>query len=272
MGSLLEIPRQEVREIGKFGKNVVVDIDLLRHPAKDPQTGDLTEQGKRDFLDKLNTEYDPSFTIYKFYLSPHKRPQQLKETLQSFLEKKGISTTIRNKDKLLSYMQGLTLQTQAAILGELVARGVLSEEDSQYIREKNKDIPAYEPATRAFEEAGNRMLIEEFFEQNFPNSEFSGRDIGQDIARLVQHFRVLTSRLHSGSKVKIILIGHSGVIEHFLKLMYIQRHPEVLSKTVDVARMGGLLEPMEGPNIIITSNSSGKQTAQLKFRGQEIDL
>ncbi len=257
---------KEIHEKLEYGKNVVLDIDLIRHPEKDYETGNVTEKGKYDFFEKLRKEYNPEFDTYKFYLSPHKRPQQLKETIQDFLNEKGLSTTIRNKEELLGRITEFTPEAQQALVNELEKRHLLGEEDLRIIQEKSQKIPAYEPAIEKLEKRGNQLLIEKFFDKNFPESNLIGKDIGQEIERLVERLEKLASRLKSDSKVKIILVGHSGIIEYFTKLVYLKNHPELKAEDVDLEKIGGLLKPLEGPKIVIKSDEAGKQTINLSFK------
>jgi hypothetical protein len=76
----------------------------------------------------------------------------------------------------------------------------------------------------------------------------------------------MAKRLKSNSKVKLVLVGHSGVIEHFLKFVYLQNHPEIKPEDVDVEKIGGLLEFGEGPEITIRSNENSEQTIEMKFK------
>lgn len=169
----------------EYGANVEIDIELIRHPEKNPETGDITEKGKEEFLNKLEGNYDSEYEVYKFYLSPHKRPQQTRETIQKFLDEKNIKTKIRDKKELL---------------------GGFSEKEGE---------TSYEPKSEEDEKMGNKLMIEKFFDEYVPETDIKGENIGLEIKELVDHFRKLASRLRSNSKVKIILVGHSGIIEHY---------------------------------------------------------
>ena len=90
--------------------------------------------------------------------------------------------------------------------------------------------------------------------------------MGESIKNLIDHFSEMASRLKSDSKVRLVLVGHSGVIEHFTKYVYLQNHPEIRPEDVDAETIGGLVNFGEGPEITIQSNEAGDQIIGLKFK------
>ncbi len=253
----------------KWGANIMLSVELIRHPEKDPVSGDITLDGKNKFGNKLREEYDESFDAYKFYLSPHKRSQQTKGVVHSFLDGKNIPTTIRNKNELLGRMTEYTPQAKNALFEELKHRGLLEE---KLVKETKEDTPSYEPGSVDLEKIGNKLLIEEFFDKKFPEFHLSGKDIGKEIKKLINHFSKLAARLKSDSRVKIILVGHSGVIEYFNKLVYLKNHPELKAEEVHLEEIGGLMDPLDGPMIEIRSDEKGDQTTELSFKDLKLEL
>jgi broad specificity phosphatase PhoE len=247
----------------KYGRNVTLVIDLIRHPEKDYATGNLTEAGKQAFVQKLQEEYnDPSrsFDTVKGYVSPLKRGQQAAEPLSQFLKENNIETTIRTKQELLAHMDQYSAETDKAM------DAMVKEKMDLDVSAEQPKTDALEPVSKDEETLKNEILIHEFFDKEFPAISLKGEDVGKELDDLIQHFAQMARRFHSGSKVKIIAVGHSGINEYLVKLIYLKNHPELKSADVGTEQVGGLLDYMSGPEISIISDTSGKQTATFKYK------
>lgn len=245
----------------RFGRNVTLVIDLLRHPEKDYTTGNLTEEGKQAFVTKLQEEYedpDNSFDTVKAYVSPLKRGQQSMEPIGQFLEENGITSKIRTRQELLAGMEAYGTETDRAV------DAIVQERHGYAATSKTGD--AFEPVSKDEEVLKNEILIREFFDKNFPAMESKGEDFGNNLDQFIQHLAQMAERFYSGSRVKIINISHSGIIEYLTKLIYLKNHPEKKADEVDVEEIGGLLDYMSGPRITISSDAKGKQKARFEYR------
>jgi hypothetical protein len=251
----------------EFGRNVTLVIDLIRHPEKDYETGNLKEEGKKAFLDKLNAEYDDpeqQFDTIKCYVSSLKRGQQAKQPLAKFLQENGINTKIRTRKELVGKMDQYSDETDKAMDRILEERDLL--EDGKIQKED-----AFEPISKDEESLKNEILIQEYFDRGFPESTLTGEEIGEELDSLIQHFAGMAQMFTSDSKVKIVSVGHGGVIEYLTKLVYLHNHPELRSEDVSVEEIGGLLDYMSGPRITITSDENGVQKAVLEFKDLSLD-
>ena len=255
------------------GANVTVSIDMIRHPEKNHVTGKLTEEGKKRFFEQLTTDLGKGeeYDTVKFYVSPLSRGQEAKEPIQEFLEVANINTAIRNKPELYGRFQEINGQSfkreMTAILEE---KELLTKQQIEEIRLRDQTIAAYEPASKDFETSANELLISEFFDKNLPGAEFTGRDHAEVAKSLIDHFAKLAEKLKSGSKVKLVLVGHSGVIEYLTKYVYLQNHPELKSENVNINDIGGLVDFSEGPEITIHSDEKGEQKIKLTFKGLDL--
>jgi len=253
----------------KFGCNVMLVIDLMRHPEKEYATGKLSSRGKQDLITKLNDEYsDTEFDTIKAYVSPHTRGQEAIEPIEQFLRKNGINTNIGTKNALGGSMEKVGSGLKDALIKIFSDKKTLTKQ--QISKALVANTSASEPPSKVFETAANEIIIKEFFERNFPDSPMSGRDIALGLHDLMKHFARMARRFYSDSRVKFILISHSGVIEHLVKLMYLKNHPELKAEDVSAEDIGGLLQYMSGPRITIISDNTGKQSANLHF--QELNL
>lgn len=149
-----------------------------------------------------------------------------------------------------------------AILLELEKREIISPEQKAEFENQIAANPKFE--SPELEMMTNEMLVQSFFDTNFPGAQLSGQDIGQELNSLVDHIRRLTKRLYDNSRVKLTLVSHSGVIEHLMKLVYLQVHPK--ERGVSVHKIGGLLKYLEGPRFTITSDSRGEQQVKFDFK------
>lgn len=250
------------------GANVLVRIDLIRHPEKDPATGKLTENGKEEFFNNLTKEFQEGkqYDTVKFYVSPLPRGQESKEPISSFLEASNIPTTIRNKEELVGKAREVGASFKTEMTKILEQEELLTQQQIEEARQRDAVIPSYEPASKDVETKTNEVLIRDYFNKEFPGSAFTGKEMGESIKNLIDHFSEMASRLKSDSKVRLVLVGHSGVIEHFTKYVYLQNHPEIKPEDVDAETIGGLVNFGEGPEITIQSNEAGDQTIGLKFK------
>lgn len=250
------------------GVNIRVVIDLLRHPEKEYATGKLTEAGKAALAEKLNQEYaEGDFDTVKCYVSPLNRGQESMEPIGDFLRENAIETVTRTKKELM----GRATEIGAGIKPALT--DLVKKENESFIvtEDNNPNRPDYEPHSQEFETAANEILVRDFFDQKFPDSPIGGKEIGGEVDSFIKHLAELAEKMNSGSKVKFVLISHSGVIEHFIKLVYLKNHPELEPKDVKVADIGGLMDYMSGPQISINSDESGKQKATIQFKDMVLD-
>ena len=254
------------------GKNILISIDLIRHPEKDHATGKLTQKGKDDFYDQLQDDLGDGkeYDTVKFYVSPLSRGQEAKEPITKFMEVSGVDTSIRNRDQLVGRFQEVGPEFKKEMTAILEKNEQITKEQIEEMRARDESIPAYEPANKDFETKSNEILIRDFFEKNLPSTSFTGKEHAEAVKGLVDHFSELARKLKSGSKVKLVLVSHSGVIEYLTKYVYLQNHPEVKAEDVSVEDIGGLIDFSKGPEITITSDDRGEQ--KINFRFKDLDL
>jgi hypothetical protein len=263
----------ESKESFERGRNVLVSIDLIRHPEKDPSTGKLTQSGKDNFFSQLNEDFGDGdeYDTIKFYVSPLPRGQEAKEPITDFLEATQINTQIRDKKELVGRFNEVGPNFKSEMIAILEQNELLTKQQVEETRLRDQSIPAYEPASKDFETKTNELLIRDFFDKKLPSTEFTGREHADVLKGLVDHFSDLASRLKSGSKVKLVLVGHSGVIEYLTKEVYLQNHPEIKPEDVSVDEIGGLVDFGEGPEITIISDENGEQKVNFKFKNLDLD-
>ena len=254
------------------GANVLISIELIRHPEKDFQTGSLSEKGKADFLDKLKEEHQPEqYDTTKFYVTPLKRGQEAKEPIQIFMDDEGIETKIRDKKELGVRMEGVGNNFKQELDEVLREKGLITDEDNTYTEKQQRQLASYDTPSKNYEHVAIELLLDDYFDENFPDSSLTGKDIANQIDGLIKHFADLAHRIKSGSKIKLVLISHSGVIEYLTKEIFLRNNPELSSKEVKTWQIGGLVDYMEGPSITIQSDETGEQKIGFKFKDLDLD-
>lgn len=243
------------------GKNVSIDIELIRHPEKSHETGDLTDSGREDFLNKLKEDHRDDYDLVKFYISPLKRGQQSGQSAQEYLNDFGINSKIRTRKQLVPEFEGFSQESM-----EEVAKLISKEE------EIDKKRPAYEPPSKDFETKANELLIQKYFDENFPLADFSGEDIGSELNNFIEHFSKMTEKLKSGSKAKLVLVSHSGIIEHFIKYIYLKNNPDKDPKSVSAEEIGGLVDFMDGPKIEIKTDEGGHRSVKIYYKDMDLEI
>lgn len=254
------------------GANVLISIELIRHPEKDFQTGSLSEKGKVDFLDKLKEEHQPDqYDTTKFYVTPLKRGQEVKEPIQTFLDNEGIDTKIRDKKELGVRMEGVGNNFKQELDEVLREKGLIEDEDNVYTEKQQQQLAGYDTPSKNYEHAAIELLLDDYFDENFPDSSLTGKDIANQVDNLIKHFAELAHRIKSGSRVKLVLVSHSGVVEYLTKEIFLRNNPELSSKEVKTEQIGGLVDYMEGPTITIQSDDMGEQKIGFKFKDLNLD-
>ncbi len=253
------------------GANVVVEIRLIRHPEKDPETGDITDQGKADFLDFLEKSIDvvEEGAHQKIYLSPHKRPQQLVETAEAFLHAKGMKSAVRTRKELLPLVENLTPESMEQLRQKAIDEGLLSPIDPILVSQS--DDARSDPSEK-FERVINSLALEEYYNANFPGTGFSGEDIGGSIDGFIRHLSLMSRRLRSGTRLQTALVSHSGIIEFFIKRAYLSAHPGESPESVTTEKIGGLLGFLEGACITIRTDGVGTMVRTFQFRDMQFEF
>ncbi len=240
-------------------------ILLLRHPEKDPATGNLKGSGKNTLHDFLTTLWRiGGFDSLKLLVSPLPRGQQSISVLERFTRTIVITCTVSTSPLLQGLADRIDGEAMIAELNQQLGTAVTAVTDGR---------PKYEPPSADFEKQGNHLLIKEYYDQEFPGCPFTRREHGAQIGEMV---RTVAREEPIGEKTLVVAISHSGVVEDWLKTVYLENHPNITDATkVGAKELGGLLGFCEGPMITITYDSDGEASAILDrrhLRGLKVSL
>lgn len=229
-----KIEQFESRE--KRGENIEMTIDLIRHAEKGSLEGDLTEKGReeaKEYGKKLKTKFPESAGI-KVYHSGVGRAEETGKLI------KGESNFIERQRETLTLI------------------GKLSKEQGEKLTALvNKQTGNESEAIQALIDTSGEKLGEET-----ESSKELSRGIAEQVLTLVK----MTSKFKENSKVNIVMVSHSGVIEHFLVDMLKKPRENFLKET------GGVVNFLEG--IRITVQRQDKETVKifLKFRDYGLEI
>lgn len=203
---------------------------LWRHPEKGPD-GNVTAAGLEALHDKLGNEWrGGGFNSLRLFVSDHKRGVQCIPTLQKFAEAIGVASPVTTSPLLL----GLANQIDTAALDTFLT-GALGE--------------GYTEA------AATSLLLTEYFDRPLPGATFTGREH----ATTIHEFMKGIARSKSPTNRRLtVAISHSGVIEYWLKRVYLENRSFVNdSRTVTVENTGGLVDFLQGPRVEIERDQTG---------------
>lgn len=233
-----KIPREmqgnDFEQKENYGHDVTIIIDLIRHAEKEGSNGPLTEEGLNDakeFGQKLKNDF-PDSSGTKVYHSWIPRAEQTAQAI--------------SEDSLF-----VSRKREYSLSGKF-SKDFLAEFEARANEAKDEDT-----AVQWYIDSGDEK----------PNSETaSSKETSGMLAEEINHFIDVSARLKEHSKVNIVLVSHSGVIEHFLVDALSMQRQGFLEK------IGGGVEYLEGARLIVHRNDKDTVTIKIQFRDNEIVL
>lgn len=211
---------------------------LLRHPEKDPG-GNVTEVGLQALHDELVEIWNcGDYDSLRLCVSNHKRGQQCGPTLKQFAASVDADYTFETSTLLCGLMNYIDISVMNDHL------------ETQLGREYT-------------EAAATSLLVKEHFDMLLPGALFTGREHANGLRRFLR--AIARDRPNTGNRL-VVAISHSGVIEYWMKTVFLENNPGTAPKHVGVEDLGGLLDFCEGPTITITHGENGHVEATLSRR------
>ncbi|HBP00729.1 MAG: hypothetical protein UY41_C0035G0005 [Candidatus Moranbacteria bacterium GW2011_GWE1_49_15] len=221
----------------KYGENVEIIIDLIRHAKKDGFDGPLSPEGEKDsvgFGDSLRQEFPDSDGV-KVMHSGIDRAEKTGKLIRGDDE----SFKLRKRSNL-----GSVGKISRAYIDAL----------TQKVNERNGD---------------ETQIIQEYLEIDFERPDvdtLSSREISADLATQILRIIKMSGRLENNSKVNFVLVSHSGILEHFLV--------DILKKEREgfLQEIGGTVNFLEGARMAIRRNDKNDVSIVFKFRKFEFKI
>ena len=208
------------------GHNVRIELDLIRHAQKTSFDGPITPEGRK-MAEKFGNDKE-----VKVFHSSSLRARQTAEAI--------------SKDSL--YVP----RERKELAGEFSAEFL--QEYGRVTAENNGD------------ESKALQLYLDSDDKRPDEKTLSSREISGQLAKSLKHFVDVSERLNDNSQVNIVLVSHSGMIEHLLADLLAEDRPGFVDK------IGGGLKPLEGAKFIISRDSNGQAHLTLEFRGQHKEI
>jgi broad specificity phosphatase PhoE len=218
----------ESKESAERGRNINIEIDFIRHGEKESFYGNLTDRGKQD------AENYGKGKNAKAYHSPVTRAEETGKNIA-----KSSSYTPRKRKMLANEISEEYMQSYA----DTTAKH--NTDESQ--------------ALQMYLDTDDKKPDEETL---------SSREVSARLSKELLRFVRMSERLKNGSEVNIVLVSHSGTIEHLLVDILKEERKDFVKK------IGGALEFLEGAKFIINRDEQGQVHLTMELRGgkEEFDV
>ena len=256
---------ESLEDEGRFGNDVFLRLTFMRHAEKDA-LGKITKTGKEVARErgKSIVEDEEQFDAYKVY---HSKPSPLnkKHAMRAEETAKALDEGIKN--------EGLP-QTQfhRRPLRELLSDKILKTSD-EFMQKllRAEEEPGVETGDK--EGASLSYYLDNFFDERPDRDTASMKEVGEEILEIVEHFIELSGHLKNRSKVNILLVSHSGMIEPMLKLLLKKQQAEKGSaQDISLRDLGGAIKFLEEVKFDILREDKENYTVTLSFRDKHINL
>ncbi len=231
MEQIKNIEKQE-----KFGVNVKMTIDLIRHGEKDSE-GLLTEKGRseaKEFGEKIRKN-EPDSSGIKNYSSDVSRAMET-------------GAAVMGDDNSFKQRQRESLSFT----------GKFSEKfKEKFISLVNKETKDETLAVQAIIDTNDEKMDAETI---------SSKEVSQEVAKQILKLIKMTERFKKDSKVNVVMTSHSGWIENFLVDILKENRKGFMEK------IGGQLDFLEGPKIVIDRKDKNNVIIDLTFRDYNIKI
>ena len=211
-----------------FGHDVTIEIDLMRHAEKASFDGLITEKGRQEAA-----EFGKGENMKVYY-----------------------STAPRAKETGLEIAKDSSYVPRARV-GLAFAHKMSAEYLQKYAKVTKEHGGDESAALQMYLDSGDERPDE---------GTWSSRETSKRLAEMLQHFTQVSGRLYNGSHARIVLLSHSGQIEHLLVDLFEEDRPGFIEK------IGGGLHFLEGAKIIISRDAAGTTRTKLTFRGHEKEI
>jgi len=125
----------------------------------------------------------------------------------------------------------------------------------------------FEPNSPEEESFITNTMVQYYWDVPFPGfGEIRGEDIGVEIQSFVDSIISNMHKFPLEYKVIIIAISHSGILEHFIKLVYLQNKPRAKPQNVNAQTIGGLVNFLDGPRILIQKTQFAPPTIRFVYK------
>lgn len=234
-----------------YSHNVEMTVSLIRHAKKtgiDGMSTDIGLEGAKKYGDELRGAKT------KIYYGGQQSKGKDFGQEEKFIIPNAIE---RTKSTAEAIADGANSPYKNRARENLSITGKISNEE-------------YDRIVEAINQAGNEddgvQLMIDTGNERPDESSYSSKEFSKDIARQFLHFCEMSARLKNESKVNIVLISHSGVIEHFILDLFRKNRPGFINA------MGGGVNFLEGVQMKIHRVDKNLVNLDFSFRDEIITI
>lgn len=250
----------------RFGNDVFLRLTLMRHAEKNPE-GKITESGREEAREKGETMVSgrEQFDAYKVY---HSKPSPINKKHALRAEE-----TAKALDEGIKSGEGPESQFHRRPLRGLLSDKILTTSDEFMQRLLHAEEESGLQTSEEKEGVSLSYYLDNFFDERPDRDTASMKEVGEEILGIVSHFIELSKHLKNGSRVNIMLVSHSGMIEPMLKLL-LKEHYEKSGQTQDVTLrdLGGAMKFLEEVRFDINRENTRDYSVTLNFRDKSLNL
>jgi hypothetical protein len=263
----------------RFGKNVALTIEFTRHeePGKTPEgmSADfLTEKGKERATAKGKTIKEPKL---KIYASPKLRAQETVDLAAQNVDddveviNQRLDNPVQSKKTLKRITKGQNPDNKFNVH---IRRELDVAKDFAKIMPECKKWAEKQIATGS-KRTSYDLIIQYYLDHSERAKELgvtTPEEAAEETAFAAIRQIDMTKRLYSDSKAHLLNGTHGPKIEPLLQEIIIGQDGKKGFESLD--EIGGALNPGESFKFLSSTDSYGKQTVKILFRGQEykVDL
>lgn len=220
-------------ESGKFGNNIEMRVEVVRHAKYDRTTGDLSQEGI----------------------------EAARQRGESFLSQGGDERYI-----LKGYASGYPRAQQTV---DEIVRSINVAPERKGVQRVN--IEWGDPSDDFY--IGNMAEFLETGEAEVDGKKITTQELARDVAKRLSTFVRMSSRLKNDSKVDIVNVTHLPWIHAFLREAALEEGQSISpSGQGFLVKMGGDVGLTEGFSLAIDRQTKNEVDLTLQFRGKEIAL
>lgn len=237
-----------------------IEIYLRRHPEKVAGTGELTVSGLQEFFTYLMKKAAEDADQILVYLTPHEKRGK---PLARIVEAVRLLYPRVHRPRLCRELFGRFSEfTQAD--RDALDKAILKHKKKKPLV-KGADL--YEPRSSEEERIMVSAVIQRYWDRPMAGpTGLTGREIGAEIQKFVDGVIALSGNFASNSTTSVIAISHSGIIEHFTKLVYLANNPHLDPQQVSADDLGGLVPFLDGPILSVTEEEDGTQFVSFNYK------
>jgi len=249
-------PKQnEGKESSERGRDVEIVLKFMRHGERSPE-GELLDIGRRITREKAaeSGHAAESFDAVKAIGSAAGASKGV--GMRAFETASIYADEIARDDAFAP-------RTRDALSYETVINPIPFDHDAIYARHLPDDFKSLSDEEKAAASlVAHRATVREEFALDTPEARAFRRESAGAYAHTVNHYRKMTKKLNSGSRVLVPAGTHGGIMEYLLleATVHTDKDGKETVGYTDIEDIGGTFSPSEAYTVRIATDAEGNET------------